>query len=174
MLPGEILCILTQRLFFNFYTTRMGKIIVSVIAVVAVVYVGTRLMKGDTPSDVAQDVKTEAKKEVKKAAEKAAENLTESKGTAKEFAMDSYYDDKGVWFSVKEIRVKKGDRVRIAVTNTKGMHDFVIDEFGVKQETPLNEKTVIEFVADKAGTFEYYCSKPGHRAKGQWGKLIVE
>ena len=88
--------------------------------------------------------------------------------------MDSYYDDKGVWFSVKEIRVKKGDRVRIAVTNIKGMHDFVIDEFGVKQETPLNEKTVIEFVADKAGTFEYYCSKPGHRAKGQWGKLIVE
>ena len=60
MLPGEILCILTQRLFFNFYTTRMGKIIVSVIAVVAVVYVGTRLMKGDTTSDVAQDVKTEA------------------------------------------------------------------------------------------------------------------
>lgn len=153
---------------------RMGKIIVSAVVVLAVIYVGTRLMKGDAPSDVAQDMKTEAKKEVKKVAEKATENLTEKGGMAKEFSMDSYYDEKGVWFSVKEIRVKKGDRVRIAVTNTKGMHDFVIDEFGVKQETPLNEKTVIEFVADKAGAFEYYCSKPGHRAKGQWGKLIVE
>ena len=80
-------------------------------------------------------------------------------------------DDSG---KLAPLSVKKGDRVRIAVTNIKGMHDFVIDEFGVKQETPLTEKTVIEFVADKAGTFEYYCSKPGHRAKGQWGKLIVE
>lgn len=152
----------------------MGKIIVSAIVVVAVIYVGTRLMKGETPTEVAKDVKQNVQTEVKKEAKKVAENLADGKAVAKEFAMDSYYDDKGVWFSVKEIRVKKGDRVRVTVTNTKGMHDFVIDEFGVKEETPLNEKTVIEFVADKAGTFEYYCSKPGHRAKGQWGKLIVE
>ncbi len=152
----------------------MGKIIVSVLVVVAVIYVGTRLMKGETPTEVADDVKQTVKTEVKKETKKAAENLADGKAVAKEFAMDSYYDDKGVWFSVKEIRVKKGDRVQVTVTNTKGMHDFVIDEFGVKEETPLNEKTVIEFVADKTGTFEYYCSKPGHRAKGQWGKLIVE
>lgn len=148
----------------------------SAVAVVAVIYFGTRLMRGETPTEVAKDVKQNVQTEVKKEVKKAAENMTEkeNKGAVKEFAMDSYYDDKGAWFSVKEIRVKKGDRVRVTVTNTKGMHDFVIDEFGVKQETPLNEKTVIEFTADKAGTFEYYCSKPGHRARGQWGKLIVE
>ena len=147
----------------------MGKLIVSIVAVVAVVYFGVRFMKGETPSEMAEG----AKRDMKKVSQEVT-SKEDMKATAKEFAMDSYYDEKGVWFSVKEIRVKKGDRVRIAVTNTKGMHDFVIDEFGVKQETPLNEKTMIEFVADKTGTFEYYCSKPGHRAKGQWGKLIVE
>lgn len=147
----------------------MGKLIVSIVAVVAVVYFGVRFMKGETPSEMAEG----AKRDMKKVSQEVT-SKEDMKATAKEFAMDSYYDEKGVWFSVKEIRVKKGDSVRIVVTNTKGMHDFVIDEFGVKQETPLNEKTVIEFVADKAGTFEYYCSMPGHRAKGQWGKLIVE
>lgn len=147
----------------------MGKLIVSIVAVVAVVYFGVRFMKGETPSEMAEG----AKRDMKKVSQEVT-SKEDMKATAKEFAMDSYYDEKGVWFSVKEIRVKKGDSVRIVVTNTKGMHDFVIDEFGVKQETPLNEKTVIDFVADKAGTFEYYCSMPGHRAKGQWGKLIVE
>lgn len=141
----------------------------SIVAVVAVVYFGVRFMKGETPSEMAEG----AKRDMKKVSQEVT-SKEDMKATAKEFAMDSYYDEKGVWFSVKEIRVKKGDSVRIVVTNTKGMHDFVIDEFGVKQETPLNEKTVIDFVADKAGTFEYYCSMPGHRAKGQWGKLIVE
>lgn len=141
----------------------------SVLVVVAVVYFGVRFMKGETPSEMAEG----AKRDMKKVSQEVT-SKEDMKATAKEFAMDSYYDEKGVWFSVKEIRVKKGDSVRIVVTNTKGMHDFVIDEFGVKQETPLNEKTVIDFVADKAGTFEYYCSMPGHRAKGQWGKLIVE
>ncbi len=93
----------------------------------------------------------------------------------KEFSMTSYYDDTGVWFSVKELKVKQGDLVRIKVTNTKGMHDFNLDEFGIsKVETPLNQEVIIEFVANKTGTFEYYCSKPNHRAKGHWGKLIVE
>jgi nitrous oxide reductase len=87
--------------------------------------------------------------------------------------MTSYYDETGKWFSLKEIDVKKGDKVRIKVTNTKGMHNFVIDEYGISQETPLNKETVIEFTADKAGEFVYYCSHPGHREGGQWGTLKV-
>lgn len=160
----------------------MGKIIVSVLVVVAVVYFGVRFMRGETPSEMAEGVKQDVKtaqedvRDLKENVQKEASDMLPSSedGSVKTFAMDSYYDDKGAWFSVKEIRVKKGDRVRVTVTNTKGIHDFTLDEFGVKQETPLNEKTVIEFVADKTGAFEYYCSKPGHRARGQWGKLIVE
>lgn len=97
-----------------------------------------------------------------------------STGETKEFTTTAYYDDTGVWYSLKEMRVKLGDKVRVKATNTRGMHDFNIDELGVKQELPLNQEVAIEFMANKVGSFVFYCSKPGHRAKGQWGTLIVE
>lgn len=92
---------------------------------------------------------------------------------AKEFSMTSFYDSTGTWFSLKEISVAKGDVVRIKVTNIKGTHDFTLDEYGIKEITPLNQEVAIEFTADKAGEFVYYCSVPGHRQKGQWGTLKV-
>ncbi|MDO8557831.1 MAG: dienelactone hydrolase family protein [bacterium] len=97
---------------------------------------------------------------------------------AKEFTMTAFYemiDDKPKpQFSLNEMRVKRGDAVRINITNTKGMHDFVIDEYGIQKETPLNKAVTVEFTADKAGSFVYYCSMPNHRALGQWGTLVVE
>lgn len=96
------------------------------------------------------------------------------KADVKEFSMTSYYDDAGKWFSLKEITVNKGDNVRIKVTNTKGSHDFTLDEYGIKKMTPLNEEVVIEFTTDKVGEFTYYCSMPGHRQAGQFGKLTVK
>ncbi len=96
-----------------------------------------------------------------------------SNAPVKEFTMTSFYDTSGIWFSLKEITVNKGDIVRIKVTNIKGTHDFVIDEYGIKKITPLNEEVIVEFTADKAGSFEYYCSVTGHRQKGQWGTLRV-
>ena len=93
--------------------------------------------------------------------------------SVKEFSMTAFYDAKGKWFSLKDMSVKKGDTVRVKITNTKGMHDFTIDELGVKQVLLLNEEVTVEFKADKAGDFVYYCSIPGHRAGGQWGTLHV-
>jgi nitrite reductase (NO-forming) len=76
-------------------------------------------------------------------------------------------------FSLKEIVVKKGDKVHITITNTAGDHDFNIDAYAIKSETPLNKPTVIEFIADKVGDFEFYCSKYSHRMIGQTGMLRV-
>lgn len=78
-------------------------------------------------------------------------------------------------FEPKVITVKKGDRVKINFENSAGFHDFVIEEYGVatkKTQAPTLE--VIEFTADKAGTFEYYCSVGSHRAMGMFGTLKVE
>lgn len=78
-------------------------------------------------------------------------------------------------FSVKEIRVKKGDRVRINLTVAQGMHDWVVDEFNARTNViQAGASDSVEFVADKAGIFEYYCSVPTHRQQGMAGKLIVE
>ncbi|MEK6886096.1 MAG: hypothetical protein AABX17_03965 [Nanoarchaeota archaeon] len=96
-----------------------------------------------------------------------------SNAPVKEFTMTSFYDNTGIWFSLKEISVNVGDLVRIKVTNIKGTHDFTLDEYGIKEMTPLNEEIIVEFIADKAGSFEYYCSVSGHRQKGQWGTLKV-
>jgi nitrous oxide reductase len=107
-----------------------------------------------------------------------ASAVVENSASVKEFTMTSWLDkvdgQMKAHFSLAEIRVKKGDTVRINITNTAGVHNFVIDEFGIKKETPVNEPVVVEFVADKVGTFEYYCSKYNHRMIGQRGNLVVE
>ncbi len=110
-----------------------------------------------------------------------SDNITEIPGNQmivtpiKEFTMTAYYDPalKKPIFSLPEMSVKKGDIVKVKITNTMGMHDFVIDELKVAKELPLNEEVVVEFVVDKAGEFVYYCSKPGHKEGGQWGTLKV-
>lgn len=78
-------------------------------------------------------------------------------------------------FSLSEIKVKKGDTVKIAFMNQQGTHDWVIDEFGARTGILAAGKSqTIQFVADKSGTFEYYCSVGTHRQMGMKGKLIVE
>ena len=78
-------------------------------------------------------------------------------------------------FEPAEIKVKKGDSVKIIFKNADGMHDFVIDEFNAKTEQIKGgEQAEVTFIADKAGSFEYYCSVGKHRQMGMKGTLIVE
>ena len=77
-------------------------------------------------------------------------------------------------FSPSTITVNQGDTVKITVKNKQGTHDLKIDEFNASTRT-LNagETQTITFVADKIGTFQYYCSVGNHRAQGMVGTLIV-
>ena len=89
----------------------------------------------------------------------------------KEFAVTA----KNFSFSETEIRVKKGDFVRINFKSADGFHDWVVDAFDAKtNRVATGGSTSIDFVADKAGTFEFYCSVGNHRQMGMVGKLIVE
>ena len=79
-------------------------------------------------------------------------------------------------FSPGEIKISEGDTVKIVFKNDGTMsHDFRVDEFNVATKIlePGEEET-IEFVANQAGTFEYYCSVGNHRANGMVGNLVVE
>ncbi len=74
-----------------------------------------------------------------------------------------------------EIVVNKGDIVRITVRAADIAHNFFIDELDVKSETISKGETItVEFVADKAGSFHYYCSLPSHRTLGMEGKITVK
>ena len=78
-------------------------------------------------------------------------------------------------FSPNEIKVKKGDKVKIVMNNTGGFHDWVVDEFNARTERVTGPATAsVEFTADKAGTFEFYCSVGQHRQMGMKGNLVVE
>lgn len=96
---------------------------------------------------------------------------TKVQSAVKEFQVDG----NNFSFSLKEIKVKNGDKVRIVFNNIEGFHDLIIDEFSVNTgQIKANESRTVEFTADKSGTFEYYCSVGQHRANGMFGKLIVE
>ena len=73
------------------------------------------------------------------------------------------------------LAAKKGDRIKIIFKNSGGIHDLKIDEFGVatKKLSTAGQDTV-EFTADKAGQFEYYCSVGSHRQMGMKGTLTVQ
>jgi len=78
------------------------------------------------------------------------------------------------YFKPSEIKVKKGEKVRIVLKNVEGMHDFVIDELKVNSGIiQSGQTTEFEFVAEKTGEFEYYCSVSNHRAMGMKGTLVV-
>lgn len=78
-------------------------------------------------------------------------------------------------FSPSEIKVKKGDTVTINFKSVGGFHDLKIDELNVAtKQLQDGENDSVTFVADKAGTFEFYCSVGQHRQMGMVGTLVVE
>lgn len=100
---------------------------------------------------------------------------TEGMMTDKEVTQVVQIDARNFSFSKSEIRVKKGEKVELTLNVKEGFHDWTLDGYGVKtKQMNAGVKETIEFIADKAGTFEYYCSVGSHRAMGMKGKFIVE
>lgn len=79
-------------------------------------------------------------------------------------------------FDVDSLTVSEGDRIRITLMNTGTMpHDFVLDEFNARTRIlQPGEIDTIEFTANTAGTYEYYCSVGNHRELGMVGTIVVE
>ena len=76
-----------------------------------------------------------------------------------------------------ELTANVGDTIKLTVINGDAIHhDLTIDEF--KQSTgPMTAKdqtVVLTFVADKPGSFKYYCATPGHRQVGMEGTLTIK
>ena len=79
------------------------------------------------------------------------------------------------YYNLDEITVKEGDAVTINFRSAEGFHDWVLDEFNAAtDQVSTGQDTSVTFVADKKGTFEFYCSVGSHRANGMVGTLTVE
>ncbi len=80
-------------------------------------------------------------------------------------------------FGTKDLQVgtEKGQTIRLNLRVEQGFHDWVIDEFNAAiRQLQVGESDSVEFVADQAGSFEFYCSVGSHRQMGMVGRLIVE
>lgn len=80
------------------------------------------------------------------------------------------------YYKPNEIRVKKGEKVKVVLNAVDMMHDFVIDELNVRTKIiKSGETSEVEFTAPTTpGEYEFYCSVGQHRANGMVGKLIIE
>ncbi len=100
----------------------------------------------------------------------AADNQNTGTGNTVEINMRAFQ-----WgFDPSTIEVNKGDRVKLHITSEDVEHGFAISEFGVNANIPAGQSTDVEFVADKAGTFRFFCSVfcgAGH--SDMTGQLIV-
>jgi cytochrome c oxidase subunit II len=78
-------------------------------------------------------------------------------------------------FSPGSLRVRKGEQVKLVLAAADHDHGFKLDDFNINQKIPKGTTVVVEFTADKAGTFQFRCSSVcglGHR--NMKGTLVVE
>ncbi len=74
-----------------------------------------------------------------------------------------------------EITVNKGDRVRLKIASVDVDHGFAIAAFNVNQKLTPGKTEIVEFTADKSGSYTFFCSVfcgGGHREMK--GTLIVK
>lgn len=99
-----------------------------------------------------------------------ADDTAANIGEVKEFTVTG----ENFAFAPNVMSVKQGDTVRITFKNIDGFHDLKIDEFEVAtKQIPGGSEETIEFVANQAGSFEFYCSVGKHRDMGMKGTLTV-
>ena len=78
-------------------------------------------------------------------------------------------------FSPAAIKVKQGDRVKLIITAIDADHGFKLEAFDIGRTLPKGEPVMIEFTADRTGSFPFDCSHFcgfGHRKMK--GQLTVE
>ena len=157
----------------------MGKqvgIITGIIILLAVAFIGIKAIRHSPqpqgPTLPSIQTKTSSPTEAMSASPSAsASSSAQTAGSVKEFTITA----SNYKFVPSSITVKKGDTVKITFKNSGGFHDFTLDQFNIKTANiPSGGETTVDFVADKTGTFPYYCSVANHRAMGMQGNLTVQ
>ncbi|MGI8482949.1 MAG: plastocyanin/azurin family copper-binding protein [Thermomicrobiales bacterium] len=82
-------------------------------------------------------------------------------------------DAQDISWSKKEITAKPGDT--IVVKNVGALpHDFSVDAFNIADPIDSGASVTVTIPADaKPGSYEYYCSVPGHKEAGMVGTLTI-
>ncbi len=96
---------------------------------------------------------------------------TGATGEIKEFEMTV----KQWEFTPSIITVNKGDTVELHITSIDVAHGFALPDFGISERLEPGEDVHVEFIADKTGTFSFWCDVLCGSGHGSMrGQLIVE
>ena len=77
-------------------------------------------------------------------------------------------------FEPNPIIVSKGDKVKLSIKSIDVTHGFALPDFGINSRLNLGEITIVEFTADKTGSFSFFCSVQCGSGHGDMrGRLIV-
>lgn len=78
-------------------------------------------------------------------------------------------------FEPNQIIVNKDEKVKLIITSTDVTHGFALSDFDINVPLPAGKQTIIEFTADKQGTFQFFCSVYcGSDHSSMKGDLIVK
>lgn len=77
-------------------------------------------------------------------------------------------------FTPKELKLKKGENVRLEFTSLDFIHGFNVPDLNLRADLPPGKVTSLHLTPDKVGTFDFICDNfcgAGHEDMG--GRIIV-
>lgn len=107
--------------------------------------------------------------------ERAPQTITSQAPVSDKDTKEFLIENEGVDYTVKEMKVNTYDRVKVTFRVNRGRHTWTIKQFNVfTRELGPGERETVEFVADRPGIYEYYCSVGDHKNLGMSGRLVVK
>ena len=77
-------------------------------------------------------------------------------------------------FSPNRVEVQQDDLIKLTVQSADNAYGFTIDDYRVSKRVPAGGSTVVEFRADRAGTFAFYSNLSNDARHSQMrGQLVV-
>ena len=77
-------------------------------------------------------------------------------------------------FSPNRVEVQQDDLIKLTVQSADNAYGFTIDDYRVAKRVPAGGSTIVEFRADRAGTFAFYSNLSNDtRHSKMSGQLIV-
>jgi len=156
---------------------KKGNIFIIVIIVLVVLIGGFFVFKGgfnSSSNNGAQDIialEEESSLEIEIIPETEETKETEEVPAAKEFNVIAKQWD----FSPRTITVDEGDTVILNIESIDVNHGFVLSTFGISEFLSSGNTVKVEFIADKKGTFSFFCNVQCGSGHGSMrGTLVVQ
>lgn len=82
---------------------------------------------------------------------------------------------RGFIFNPDQIQIRAGQPVTLWLINVDSIpHTFTIDELYIDVELGRGDDYDLVLTVEEPGSFEFYCTIPGHRPAGQVGTLLID